>query len=84
MNAEYIITQSGLEPLIALLKLEHNDILADTITSLLYLHNNQTRSQINTPEVAQHIYHIQKSNDKRLVNLATIFLQDVCSTNEEV
>lgn len=82
MNADYIITQSGLKPLIDLLKLDHNDVLADTITTLFYLYNNQTKSEIATAEIIERIHEIQKSNDKRLANLATIYLQDVCSTNE--
>uniref|UniRef100_A0A2A4K3W2 MaoC-like domain-containing protein n=1 Tax=Heliothis virescens TaxID=7102 RepID=A0A2A4K3W2_HELVI len=66
LNAEYIITQSGLKPIIALLKSSHDDILADTITTLYYLNNNQTKAEITTTEVIKHIRDIQKSNDKRL------------------
>ncbi|KAJ8733919.1 hypothetical protein PYW07_014470 [Mythimna separata] len=82
LNAEYIITESGLKPLINLLKLNHYDILADTITTLFYLHNNQTKSEITTAEIIQQIREIQKSDDRRLANLATIYLQDVCTPNE--
>ncbi|XP_026726225.1 armadillo repeat-containing protein 7 [Trichoplusia ni] len=83
LNADYIITHAGLKPLVALLKLENINILADTITSLLYLNNNQIRTELSTAEVVQRISDIQKSNDKRLVNLATIFLQDVCCTSDQ-
>lgn len=83
LNADYIITHAGLKPLVALLMLENINILADTITSLLYLNNNQIRTELSTAEVVQRISDIQKSNDKRLVNLATIFLQDVCCSSDQ-
>lgn len=50
----------------------------------MYLHNNQTEPEITASKVVQQIQDIQKSNDKRLVNLATIYLQDVCKANENL
>ncbi|XP_049887930.1 armadillo repeat-containing protein 7 [Pectinophora gossypiella] len=81
LNSEYILTHAGLKPLLGLLKCEQTDTVCDTITALLYLYNQKTKSQITTPEVVQIMQEFTKSNDKRLVNLATVFLQDVCNSD---
>lgn len=82
LNAEYILTHCGIKPLTELLKLTDLEILADTITTLLQLDEYQSSSDFHTEEVIKNICSIQKSNDRRLVNLATIFLQHVSSKNE--
>ncbi|CAB3231375.1 unnamed protein product [Arctia plantaginis] len=84
LNAEYVLTHCGFKPLTALLKLTDTDILADTITSLIQLHEYQTSSDLYTEEVIANVCSIQQSNDQRLVNLATIFLQYVSSKNEQM
>lgn len=81
-NAQYIVDNSGVNPVKALLKSNNTDILTNTITTLLYLHNNETDPEINTTDVKQLVSDVQKSDDKRLANLATIFLQDVCSITQ--
>lgn len=81
LNIEYIICNCGYKPITALLKLNDPDILADTITSLIQLKDEQTSSEISSEDVIKQVCDLQKSNDRRLANLATIFLQNVCSTN---
>ncbi|XP_075983742.1 armadillo repeat-containing protein 7 [Anticarsia gemmatalis] len=78
LNAEYIISQCGIKPFTALLKSNNNNILADTITTLIQLNNHQASLEIQSEEVSKQIGILQKSNDKKVSNLATIFLQDVC------
>lgn len=80
-NIQYIVQNSGLKPVIALLTSSNTDILSDAITTLLNLYNTETHSEINTANVKQVISEVQQSQDKRLANLATIFLQDVCKSS---
>lgn len=79
LNAEYILTQNGLKPIIKLLN-SNNQIAADAITTLIYLYNDQTKSEIKSSEVIQTIQTLKNSEDRILANLATIFLEDICST----
>lgn len=81
LNAEYIQTNSGLNPLLALLKNSSIDIVTDTITTLIYLSNQQTKAEITTTEVVQIMQELKMSDNGTLSNLATIFLQDICGIN---
>lgn len=67
----------GLKPIVALLKLKHNEIINNSITTLIYLYNDQTKAEINTTEVKSLVEEFSKSDDKMLANLAMIFLQDI-------
>ncbi|KAL0850015.1 hypothetical protein ABMA28_011925 [Loxostege sticticalis] len=77
-NAEYILNHMGLKPVIALLGSEHNETVANSITTLIYLFNEQTKSEINTCEINSLVQKLAQSDDKMLSNLATVFLQDIC------
>ncbi|XP_059049193.1 armadillo repeat-containing protein 7-like [Achroia grisella] len=79
LNAEYILTQNGVKPIIALLN-SNNQVAADALTSLIYLYNDQTKSEINTFETIQLIKTLKERKDSILANLANIFLEDICST----
>ncbi|XP_026323327.1 armadillo repeat-containing protein 7 isoform X2 [Hyposmocoma kahamanoa] len=78
LNADYILRNSGLKPLLALLRINNTDIVTDTITTLIYLSNQQTKSKITIPEVVQIMQDLKMSESGNLANLATIFLQDIC------
>lgn len=81
-NAEYILTNSGLKPLLALLRHSNTDIVTDTITTLIYLSNNQhIKTEITLPEVVQIMQDLKMSESRNLANLAAIFLQDICGIN---
>ncbi|XP_073961713.1 uncharacterized protein [Choristoneura fumiferana] len=78
LNAEYILANAGLKHIVALLKSEHSETLADVITILISLFNEETKSEIKIPEVIERMTEISKSNNKILINLATLFLENVC------
>lgn len=80
-NAEYILTNSGLKPLLALLRNSNTDIVTDTITTLIYLSNQHPKTEITTPEVVQIMHNLKMSESRNLANLAAIFLQDICGIN---
>lgn len=81
LNAEYILINSGLKPLLALLRNSNTDIVKDTTTTLIYLSNPQTKVEITTPEVVRIMQDLKMSENGNLTNLATIFLQDICGIN---
>lgn len=68
----------GLKPIIALLGSDHNETVANCVTTLIYLFNEQTKSEINTYDTTLLVQNLAKSDDKMLANLATVFLQDIC------
>lgn len=80
-NAEYILANSGLKPLLALLRDSNTDIVTDTVTTLIYLSNQQSKTEITIPEVIQIMQDLKMSENRNLANLATIFLQDICGIN---
>ncbi|XP_028175977.1 armadillo repeat-containing protein 7 [Ostrinia furnacalis] len=81
-NAEYILNHMGLQPIIALLESENNETVANCITTLIYLFNEQTQSEINTSDITKKVQSLAVSDDKMLANLATIFLQDICQISD--
>lgn len=81
LNAEYIIKNCGLQPLLALLRNSNTDIVTDTITTLIYLCNQRTKTEITIPEVVKIMQDLKMSESGNLANLATIFLQDICGVN---
>lgn len=74
LNAEYILANAGLKPIIDRLGSQHCETVADTITILINLFNKETGADIKTTEVIQRMDDLAKSDDKRLVNLASLFL----------
>ncbi|KAJ0181294.1 hypothetical protein K1T71_003379 [Dendrolimus kikuchii] len=82
LNAEYILTHLGLKPIIELLKSDQNDTVADVITTLIYLYNNDTKALLVEPAVISKMQDIEMCNDKKLSSLATIFLQQVSEANK--
>ncbi|XP_053601557.1 armadillo repeat-containing protein 7 [Plodia interpunctella] len=81
LNVTYILQHLELKYIRNLLHSEDSEILANTITTLIYLFSEQTRSEINIPEVLQVIHRLKDSEDKIISNLAKVFIKDVC--NEE-
>lgn len=78
MNADYILKHGGLASLKALLESTHHDTVANAITTLMYLCNDQTKSEITVPSVVDTVKNLKNSEDLRLANLANVFLRDVC------
>lgn len=76
-NAEYILQYEGVRLLISHLKNKSNETIANIITTLMYLYTEQTKDQILSHNVIEIIKSLVHSDDKRLVNLSKIFLEDV-------
>ncbi|CAH0406059.1 unnamed protein product [Chilo suppressalis] len=80
-NAEYILKHLELKILTALLRYKNKEIVANTTTALLYLYNEQTKVELESPEIKQIIEEHSKSEDKMVSNLATIYLNDIFKIN---
>ncbi|XP_013193034.2 armadillo repeat-containing protein 7 [Amyelois transitella] len=81
LNAEYILKHLGLKHIKDLLNSEESETVANTITILIYLCTEKTKSEINSPQVFQVMQRLKDSENKVLSNLANIFLQDVCNAH---
>ncbi|XP_028028571.1 armadillo repeat-containing protein 7-like [Bombyx mandarina] len=81
LNADYILTHLGLKPLFRLLKSSDTDTVADTITTLIYMYNEKTKTEITDQDVINMMSNLKTTQDLRIVNLTTVFLQDVCKTS---
>lgn len=57
-------------------------MVADAITTLQFLITPETRDKICNTEIINKILKIQRSDDARLRNLATIFLEDHCQREQ--
>lgn len=75
-SAQYILEHKGLEVLLQGLKCNDPETLVNVITTLLYLCNTQSKKHIVNTEVLQTIKELEKSDDKRLSNIVTIFLEN--------
>ncbi|VVC87968.1 unnamed protein product [Leptidea sinapis] len=79
LNVEYILSNEVLDPLTNLLNSEHNETVADVLTTLFYL--QKLHSKLIKPQVIEKVLILTKSNDKIISNLATILLNETDSTN---
>lgn len=77
-NAEYILKHGGIQQLILHLKHKNNEIVTNIITTLIFLYNEQTKSEINNTNVVETIKTFAHSEDQRLANISKLFLKDVC------
>ncbi|CAH1773665.1 unnamed protein product [Owenia fusiformis] len=81
-NKEYILKNDGVHLLKQCLVSDDEDTVMSAITSLMYLVTPQSKPEITSPPVVAHMTQLSTSPDKRISNLATVFLQDYCSEEQ--
>ncbi|CAG8667425.1 5598_t:CDS:2 [Dentiscutata heterogama] len=79
-NKEHIINYDGVPLIIQCLYDKNEEIMLSAITTLMFLlTDNEENEDILSESVKKRLEHLAQLENKRLKNLATIFLQDYFS-----
>ncbi|KAL4236085.1 Armadillo repeat-containing protein 7 [Mactra antiquata] len=78
-NRQYIIDNSGIKLVISCLSKYSENTVLSAITSLIYLVIPETKQEITSVPVVECMLRLSHSNNVKLKNLASMFLQDYCS-----
>lgn len=81
-NREYILRLNGVHLVSQHLLHKNEDIALNALTTLIFLYTAESQSSITTPEIISKVLHYKDSADARFRNLATIFLNDFCTTEQ--
>ncbi|XP_041054123.1 armadillo repeat-containing protein 7 isoform X3 [Carcharodon carcharias] len=81
-NKEYILQNNGAQAVLDCLSSPNEDIVLSAITTLIYLMTPLSRKEITAIPVVECMLRFSMSKNKRLSNLATLFLEDFCSPEE--
>lgn len=81
LNVQYLLDNAALPALLELLKSDQHNIVADIISTLIYLKNSTAQIDLITPEIIKQMQVLKQSENKVIANLATVFLNDVNETN---
>ncbi|KAM4692452.1 armadillo repeat-containing protein 7 [Rhinophrynus dorsalis] len=81
-NKSHIIESGGLSLVINCLSSRREETVLSALTTLMYLCTASSRADITTPAVVECMVRFSLSTNRRLRNLATIFLEDYCSEQQ--
>ncbi|XP_011304481.1 armadillo repeat-containing protein 7 [Fopius arisanus] len=81
INKEYILRNRGVALVFSLLQSPDEETVLSAITTLMFLITDASRSEIITPAVIGQLEIFKNSTNKRIQNLAIIFLRDHCGEN---
>ncbi|XP_039595262.1 armadillo repeat-containing protein 7 [Polypterus senegalus] len=81
-NKEYILQNGGLKLVISCLSSPNEETVLSAVTTLMYLMTPDSRQDITAPPVVECMLRFSLSANKRLSNLAGVFLQDYCSPEQ--
>lgn len=77
-SREYILRNHGVRLISNLLSRSEEHILISALTTLLYLDTKQSKKEIANPKNVKRIQKFANGTNKRLKNLALVFLEDYC------
>ncbi|NWH76980.1 ARMC7 protein, partial [Piaya cayana] len=78
-SKEDILEANGVEPIINCLSSPNEETVMSAVTALMYLTTPQSRQQTTALPVVECMLRFSLSANRRLSNLATIFLEDYCT-----
>ncbi|NWX84059.1 ARMC7 protein, partial [Nothoprocta ornata] len=78
-NKEYILEANGVESVINCLSSPNEETVMSAVTTLMYLSTPQSRRQTTALPVVECMLRFSLSANRRLSNLATLFLEDYCT-----
>ncbi|XP_067849592.1 armadillo repeat-containing protein 7 isoform X4 [Heptranchias perlo] len=81
-NKEYILQNNGVQAVLDCLSSPNEDTVLSAITTLMYLMTPLSREEITAMPVIECMLRFSMSKNKRLSNLATLFLEDFCSAED--
>ncbi|XP_050402695.1 armadillo repeat-containing protein 7 isoform X2 [Patella vulgata] len=82
-NKCYFLENNGVQMIIKYLSSSNNETVLMAITTLMFLVTPQSKPDITSLPVVECMLRFSKSNNKRLCNLARVFLEDYC-TKEKI
>ncbi|NP_001085829.1 armadillo repeat containing 7 L homeolog [Xenopus laevis] len=81
-NKSYILDSGGVKLVINCLSSQREETVLSALTTLMYLCTAASRADITTPAVVECMVRFSISTNRRIRNLATIFLEDYCSDKQ--
>nr|XP_032648843.1 armadillo repeat-containing protein 7 isoform X1 [Chelonoidis abingdonii]XP_032648844.1 armadillo repeat-containing protein 7 isoform X1 [Chelonoidis abingdonii]XP_032648845.1 armadillo repeat-containing protein 7 isoform X1 [Chelonoidis abingdonii]XP_032648846.1 armadillo repeat-containing protein 7 isoform X1 [Chelonoidis abingdonii] len=78
-NKDYILEADGVAPVINCLSSSNEETVMSAVTTLMYLTTPQSRQQTTALPVVECMLRFSLSANRRLSNLARVFLEDYCS-----
>ncbi|KAL7989462.1 hypothetical protein Chor_012128 [Crotalus horridus] len=79
INKDYILEAGGVSAVVNCLASANEETILSAVTTLMYLSTPQSRQEITALPVIECMLRFSLSTNRRLKNLATIFLEDYCS-----
>ncbi|XP_063972641.1 uncharacterized protein LOC135160243 [Diachasmimorpha longicaudata] len=79
VNREFILRNRGVSLVLSLLRSPDEETVLSAITTLMFLVTDTSRSDIITPQFIQQLGIFKNSTNRRIQNLASIFLKDYCN-----
>ncbi|XP_039198841.1 armadillo repeat-containing protein 7 [Crotalus tigris] len=79
INKDYILEAGGVSAVVNCLASANEETVLSAVTTLMYLSTPQSRQEITVLPVIECMLRFSLSTNRRLKNLATIFLEDYCS-----
>nr|XP_015211589.1 PREDICTED: armadillo repeat-containing protein 7 isoform X2 [Lepisosteus oculatus]XP_015211590.1 PREDICTED: armadillo repeat-containing protein 7 isoform X2 [Lepisosteus oculatus] len=81
-NKEYILQNDGVKLVIGCLSSPNEETVLSAITTLMYLMTPASREEITDTPVVECMLRFSLSTNRRLSNLASVFLQDYCTVEK--
>ncbi|XP_006635143.3 armadillo repeat-containing protein 7 isoform X1 [Lepisosteus oculatus] len=81
-NKEYILQNDGVKLVIGCLSSPNEETVLSAITTLMYLMTPASREEITDIPVVECMLRFSLSTNRRLSNLASVFLQDYCTAEK--
>ncbi|XP_075441017.1 armadillo repeat-containing protein 7 [Ascaphus truei] len=81
-NKSHILSAGGLALVINCLSSRREETVLSALTTLMYLSTAASRADVTAPPVVECMVRFSLSTNRRISNLATIFLQDYCSERQ--
>lgn len=81
-NKEYILQNNGVQAVLDCLSSSNEDTVLSAITTLMYLTTPLSQQEMTAVPVIQCMLRFSLSKNKRLSNLANLFLEDICSADD--
>ncbi|GFG34246.1 hypothetical protein Cfor_08199 [Coptotermes formosanus] len=81
-NKDYILHCGGVRIVAACLSSRDEDTVLSAISTLMFLVTPQSKPEITSPDIVACMLQFSRSQNTRLKNLATIFLEDYCTPEQ--
>ncbi|XP_071145640.1 armadillo repeat-containing protein 7-like [Mytilus edulis] len=82
-NKEYILKNNGVQLVIKCLSSSNEETVLSAITTLMYLTTPNSKTEICSVPVVECMLRFSQASNKRIGNLAKVFLQDYCTKQQK-